>query len=101
MAPLYLPRVGAFPIFAEKHPVILAAASTELPLKVRKEFPLLGKTAPEITLPDHLGRRCVSRVGKERRSAPEARRTNNIYRHHDPHQSLHATMGLGRPIILL
>lgn len=72
MAPMYLPRVGAFPIFAENHPITVAAASTELPLTVRKNFPLKDQVAPDFTLTDQWGKLC----------------------------SLHATMKLGRPIIL-
>lgn len=60
MAPLYLPRVGAFPIFAENHPVTVMATSTQLPLTVKKDFPLKDKPAPDFILSDQLGRLCVS-----------------------------------------
>lgn len=60
MAPLYLPRVGAFPIFSENHPVTVMGTSTQLPLTVKKDFPLKGKVAPDFVLSDHLGKSCVS-----------------------------------------
>lgn len=72
MAPIYLPRVGAFPIFPENHPITLAGSSSELPLTVKKNFPLKDRPAPNFILTDQTGKKC----------------------------SLHDTMRLGRPIVL-
>lgn len=72
MAPVYLPRVPAFPIVGEKSVLTVLGTGLTIPASVQKDCPLIGKMAPEINLPDHLGRRC----------------------------SLHATIALGRPIIL-
>lgn len=72
MAPRHLPRVTAFPIVGEKSIVTLLGTGLSIPASVQDDCPLIGKMAPEINLPDHLGRRC----------------------------SLHATIALGRPIIL-
>ncbi|MCO5556092.1 hypothetical protein L7F22_009636 [Adiantum nelumboides] len=72
MAPRHLPRVPAFPIVGEKSIVTLLGTGLSIPASIQDDCPLIGKMAPEINLPDHLGRRC----------------------------SLHATIALGRPIIL-
>ena len=72
MAPRHLPRVSAFPIVGEKSIITLLGTGLSIPASVQDDCPLIGKMAPEINLPDHLGRRC----------------------------SLHATIALGRPIIL-
>ncbi|CBQ73607.1 related to peroxiredoxin q [Sporisorium reilianum SRZ2] len=67
----YLPRVPAFPIAAEKSILTAAGAALKIPAK-EKPSPLIGRAAPEIYAKDHLGRDV----------------------------SLHATLQLGRPIVL-
>ncbi len=67
----HLPRVPAFPIAGEKS--ILTAAGAALKISAKeKDSPLIGHFAPEIVAQDHLDREV----------------------------SLHATIALGRPIIL-
>lgn len=72
MPQLYLPRVGAFPIFPEDHIVTVAGTSTNLPITIKKNFLLKDQPAPNFILSDQMGRQC----------------------------SLHDTIKLGRPIIL-
>lgn len=67
----HLPRVPAFPIAGEKSILTAAGAALKIPAK-EKNSPLIGHTAPEIYAQDHLGR----------------------------YVSLHATIELGRPIVL-
>ncbi|CAO1631187.1 unnamed protein product [Parajaminaea phylloscopi] len=67
-----LPRVGTFPILPEGHLVYKASQAIKVPAKERRGCPLIGHIAPEIILKDQLGRDC----------------------------SLHATIELGRPIVL-
>lgn len=67
----HLPRVPAFPIAGERSILTAAGAALKIPAK-EKNSPLIGHLAPEIVAKDHLGR----------------------------HVSLHATIGLGRPIVL-
>lgn len=68
-----LPRVKVYPILSERNLTGTALTALALPVKERPDAPLIGRFAPEIQLDDHLGRRC----------------------------SLHATIQLGRPIVLL
>lgn len=67
----HLPRVPAFPISGEGSILTLAGAALKIPAKER-DSPLIGQLAPEILAKDHLGRPV----------------------------SLHATIELGRPIVL-
>lgn len=67
----HLPRVPAFPIAAERSILTAAGAALHIPAK-EKASPLIGQLAPEIVAQDHLGREV----------------------------SLHATISLGRPIVL-
>lgn len=67
----HLPRVPAFPIAGEGSILTAAGAALKIPAKERNS-PLIGQQAPEILAKDHLGRIV----------------------------SLHATIALGRPIVL-
>ncbi|CAO1620300.1 unnamed protein product [Sympodiomycopsis kandeliae] len=67
-----LPRVTAFPILPEGHMLYKMSGALSMPSKEKHGGPLIGKPAPEIILKDQLGRDC----------------------------SLHATIALGRPIVL-
>ncbi len=67
----HLPRVPAFPIAGERSLLTAAGAALKIPAK-EKDSPLIGHFAPEIIATDHLGRTV----------------------------SLHATIALGRPIVL-
>ncbi|SPO26390.1 related to peroxiredoxin q [Ustilago trichophora] len=67
----HLPRVPAFPIAGERSILTAAGAALKIPAK-EKNSPLIGHLAPEIVAKDHLGRDV----------------------------SLHATIELGRPIVL-
>ncbi|SPO26687.1 related to peroxiredoxin q [Ustilago trichophora] len=67
----HLPRVPAFPIAGERSILTAAGAALKIPAK-EKNSPLIGHPAPEIIAKDHLGRDV----------------------------SLHATIELGRPIVL-
>ncbi|TKY84791.1 hypothetical protein EX895_005871 [Sporisorium graminicola] len=67
----YLPRVPAFPIAGERSIITAAGVALKIPAKERAS-PLIGHLAPEIYAKDHLGRDV----------------------------SLHATIQLGRPIVL-
>ncbi|SPO45764.1 related to peroxiredoxin q [Moesziomyces antarcticus] len=67
----HLPRVPAFPIAGERSLLTAAGAALKIPAK-EKDSPLIGHFAPEIIASDHLGRTV----------------------------SLHATIALGRPIVL-
>ncbi|KAJ9479696.1 putative Peroxiredoxin DOT5 (putative) [Pseudozyma hubeiensis] len=66
-----LPRLPAFPISGERSILTAAGATLKIPAK-EKASPLIGQLAPEISAQDHLGRPV----------------------------SLHATIELGRPIVL-
>lgn len=67
----HLPRVPAFPIAGENSILTAAGIVLKIPAK-EKNSPLIGHPAPEILAKDHLGREV----------------------------SLHATIDLGRPIVL-
>ncbi|SNX85026.1 related to peroxiredoxin q [Melanopsichium pennsylvanicum] len=67
----HLPRMPAFPIAGERSILTAAGAALKIPAK-EKDSPLIGQFAPEIFARDHLGRTV----------------------------SLHATIALGRPIVL-
>ncbi|CDR88420.1 related to peroxiredoxin q [Sporisorium scitamineum] len=67
----YLPRVPAFPIAGERSIITAAGAALKIPAK-EKASPLIGHPAPDIHAKDHL----------------------------DRDVSLHATIQLGRPIVL-
>ncbi len=99
-----LPRLAHFPTLGEKHFITSQGTAFALPVKDNKKAPIIGQFAPEIELDDHMGRRCV-RIGpiasnKEEEGEYCEWQTDKWTPSSLARQSLHATIQLGRPIVL-
>lgn len=59
MVQYHLPRVRKFPISGENSALTVLGNGLVIPATERHESPLIGKTAPDFELSDHMGDSCV------------------------------------------